>query len=122
MGGDAPQTPRLRVGSARAFCPVPFAPCLLPRAFCPVPFAPCLLPRAQYILPRAQDTLPRAASTNRTSLHPLNQGQGVWGLLCWRAAAPHLVHPIQRAVAAAFIQIFHLFRRSTNTSVAIGVG
>ena len=41
MGGDAPQTPRLRVGSARAFCPVPFAPCLLPRAFCPVSFAPC---------------------------------------------------------------------------------
>ena len=41
MGGDAPQTPRLRVGSARAFCPVPFAPCLLPRAFYPVPFAPC---------------------------------------------------------------------------------
>ena len=89
MGGDAPQTPRLRVGSARAFCPVPFAPC-------------------------------RPSQTARTP--PPNQGQGVWGLLCWRAAAPHLVHPIQRAVAAAFIQIFHLFRRSTNTSVAIGIG
>ena len=40
MGGDAPQTPRLRVGSARAFCPVPFAPCLLPRAALHKPPAP----------------------------------------------------------------------------------